>query len=94
MAGLTAVVVVWADAHAGPDRWTPIEDLDDDGEYLVESCGWLVPVGDGGKPDHVTLAQSYTPDEHVDHVLHIPISMVRSIASITQRQVQSDCATP
>lgn len=94
MAGLTAVVVVWADAHAGPERWTALEELDDDGEYLVESCGWLLPVDQGGKPDHVTLAQSLTPDEHVDHVIHIPVSMVRTIASITQRQVQSDRATP
>lgn len=83
MARLTAAVVRWADAHAGTEHWTPLDELEDDGEYLVESVGWLLPVDEGGKPDHVTLVQSVTPDEHVDHVIHIPVSMVRTIASVS-----------
>ena len=95
MAGLTAVVVHWADAHAGTEHWTPVEELDDDGEYIVASVGWLLPVDEGGKPDHVTLVQSLTVDDHVDHVLHIPVSMVRTIASITPQHVVSQvAATP
>lgn len=83
MARLTAVVVRWADAHSGAEQWTPIDEMDDDGEYLVESVGWLIPVDEGGKPNHVTLAQSLTPDDAVDHILHIPTSMVRNIASVS-----------
>ena len=83
MARLTAVVVSWADAHAGMEHWTPLTDLEDDGEYIVSSVGWLIPVDEGGKAEHVTLAQSLTPDDDVDHVIHIPVSMVRTIASIT-----------
>lgn len=83
MARLTAAVVRWADAHAGVEHWTALEELDDDGEYIVESVGWLLPVDEGGKADHVTLVQSLTADDHVDHVLHIPVSMVRTIASVS-----------
>ena len=89
MAGLTAVVVVWADAHADVEQWTPLEDLDRDGEYLVKSCGWLIPVDLGGKADHVTIAQSLTPDDMVDHVLHIPVSMVRTLASMAMPRLDS-----
>lgn len=83
MARLTPVVVRWADAHAGLEHWTPIDELEDDGEYIVESVGWLLAPDDGGKADHVTLAQSLTPDDQVDHVIHIPVSMVRNLASIS-----------
>lgn len=96
MAGLTAVIVRWADAHAGTEHWTPLEELDDDGEYIVSSVGWLLPVDEGGKADHVTVVQSVTADDHVDHVLHIPVSMVRTLVSITSPQdvVSPIAATP
>lgn len=83
MAGLGAAIVRWADAHAGADHWTPLGEMDDDGEYIVQSVGFLVPVDEGGKPDHVTLVQSITPDDHVDHVIHIPVGMVRTIVSVS-----------
>lgn len=96
MAGLTAVIVRWADAHAGTEHWTPLEELDDDGEYIVSSVGWLLPVDEGGKADHVTVVQSVTVDDHVDHVLHIPVSMVRTLVSITSPEyvVSPIAATP
>jgi len=71
------VRVEWADAHAGPEQWTQLADMDDDGEYIVNSVGYLLPTGDGGKDGHVTLVQSITPNDDVDHTLHIPVAMVR-----------------
>ena len=85
MAGLELVRVIWADAHAGPQEWQPMEEMDVAGEYLVESVGHLVPVTMGGKVDHVTLAQSITPEAHVDHVIYIPSGMVRMIETLTSR---------
>ena len=79
MAGLKAVLVVWADAHADLETWTHPDDIDDNGEYLVRSVGWHLPVGDGGKTDHMTLCQSQTPNGDIDHVLHIPVGMVRTV---------------
>lgn len=72
------VVVVWADAHAGPGHWAEL-DTEDKDEYLVRSCGFLLSTEQGGKPEHITLAQSYTPDLDFDHVLYIPKGMVRHI---------------
>lgn len=77
MAGLVPVLVIWADAHADLETWTHPDDIEDSGEYLVKSIGWQLPTGDGGKADHLTICQSQTPDGDVDHVLHIPIGMVR-----------------
>jgi hypothetical protein len=34
---------------------------------------------DGGKKDHVTVYQSETEDGDLDHILHIPVLMVRGI---------------
>jgi hypothetical protein len=77
MAGLTPILVVWADAHADLETWTHPDEIEDTGEYLVRSIGWQLPAGEGGKQDHLTICQSQTPDGDVDHVLHIPIGMVR-----------------
>lgn len=82
MVGLTGfdgvmLLVVWADAHGDGDGWTSLEEIDDDGEYLVRSVGFLLSVEHGGKDGHVTLAQSLTPDDMVDHLIHIPVGMVR-----------------
>ena len=74
------VVVHWADAHAdGEGTWTPLAELADNGEYIVESVGFLLTAGDGGKTGHVSLAQSITTDDMADHIIHIPQGMIRSI---------------
>ena len=72
------VLVIWADAHAGSGHWAELdtEDLD---EHLVQSVGMLVTDQDGGKPKHITLAQSKSPDGFYDHVIHIPNQMMREI---------------
>jgi len=86
MAGLTPVLVEWADAHAGPEHWAALDSMEDDGEYIVRSIGWLLPADEGGKHDHVTLAQSITPDHDVDHTLHIPVGMVRRLVVLCNAQ--------
>ena len=73
----TMVLVEWNDAHAGDnDTWTPLEDIEDTGYYVVKSVGWLLPDAKAG---HVTIAQSLTPDEQVDHLLHVPAGMVNKM---------------
>ena len=76
---LQAVKMIWADAHSDSAGWVGVKDHSDDGEYLVHTLGWLIPENEGGKPGHVTICQSYTPDEDVDHILHVPLGMVRSL---------------
>jgi uncharacterized protein YndB with AHSA1/START domain len=77
------VSVTWADAHSDSSGWTGHKELDDEGEYLVHSVGWLLTESMGGKPGHLTICQSYTPDEDVDHVLYVPNGMVRKVDVLT-----------
>lgn len=86
MAGLAIVRVDWADAHAGPEHWTALDEMEDDGEYIVSSVGYLLPTSDGGKDGHVTLVQSITPHDDVDHTLHIPVGMVRKCVVLCNAQ--------
>jgi hypothetical protein len=72
------VVVKWADAHQGPGHWCTLDE-DDKDEHIVATCGLLIPEDDGGKPKHLTIAQSQSPDGFVDHVIYIPQGMVRSM---------------
>lgn len=74
------ILLVWADAHAGENEsWVAVEDVEDSGEYLVSSIGWVI---DGAKEKHVTIAQSWTQDDQVDHLLHIPLSMIRKVHAL------------
>lgn len=74
-----AAFVIWADAHSDGIGWTPRDEVGTDGELLVKTCGWLLPAGEGGKEGHVTIAQSITPHDDIDHIIHIPKGMVRSV---------------
>lgn len=71
------VYVVWADAHAGAGHWAELE-TEDMGEHLVTTVGLLVTEEQGGKPVHITVAQSKSPDGFYDHVIYIPTGMVRA----------------
>lgn len=75
------VSVIWCDAHAVTDSWTPIEELDRK-ECLVESTGlWITDAKEG----HIVLAQSMISDEEtVDGVLAIPVGMVRFIHRLSR----------
>jgi hypothetical protein len=78
--GLThpVVMVTWMDAHAATETWTPLDDIDQD-PCIVVSCGFLLTVEQGGKPDHVTIYQSKTDNDDVDGVLCIPVAMVKTL---------------
>ena len=74
----TMVVVTWHDAHAATDTWTPITEIGSDPCEVV-SCGFLLPISDGGKEGHITLFQSKTDADDVDGVLCIPVAMVQDM---------------
>lgn len=77
---MSAVFVIWHDAHSGSESWVNIKDLDKD-PAIVETVGFILPTADGGKPGHITLFQSRTEDA-LDHVLHIPHGMIQRIVAI------------
>lgn len=84
------VIVEWADAHQATDSWTAIEDLDDEGERVIHTVGFLLPVDEGGKDQHVTIFQSLDEEqEMVDNVLHIPVGMVKSMRAVSFDRVGS-----
>ena len=76
---LRLVAITWADAHADCYEWTGLADVEDTGDYLVRSVGILLV---DAKRGHVSIAQSMTPDEDVDSVLHIPKGMVRRVEAL------------
>lgn len=72
-------LVYWADACGGDPGWLTLEDVEDDGEVLVQSIGFLVPTEDpGGKQNHVTLLQSFHDGDGIN-LFYIPVGMVRKI---------------
>lgn len=77
MSGPPMVSVIWIDAHQLTDAWTELADIDDDGDRVVHSVGFLVPT----KAGHICLAQS-VDEERVDNVLAIPHGMVRRICRL------------
>jgi len=84
---VTVVLVTWHDAHSGAESWINIKDLDTD-PAEVQSVGFLLATTDGGKPDHITLYQSRNEDS-VDHVLHIPVGMVKHIKVLMDIEINS-----
>lgn len=73
------VLVTWADTHLSEGGWLDLPDYEDDGECIVASVGFHIPVGDpGSKEKHLTLWQTLCKDEGI-HAIHIPIGMVREI---------------
>ena len=43
------VLVIWHDAHAGSGSWEYLNDLEDDGDYVVKSVGYLIDAKKYGK---------------------------------------------
>jgi len=84
---VTVVLVVWHDAHSGSESWINIKDLDSE-PAEVKSVGFLLAMSDGGKPNHVTLYQSRNEDS-LDHVLHIPVGMVKSIKLLMELEIKN-----
>lgn len=75
------ICVVWADAHAGAGHWAELEEHDM-GEHLVTTVGMNITPKEGGKPEHITVAQSLSPDGFYDHVIYIPTGMVRTLCTL------------
>lgn len=73
------VIVRWIDAHAGDEGGWHGLDPDDKDEYINQTAGFLIATSDGGKPNHVTIGQSISQEGLYDHVIHIPIIMVKTI---------------
>ena len=73
------VLVTWADTHLSEGGWLDLDEYEDDGECLVSSVGFQIPVGDPGSKDkHLTLWQTLCKEEGI-HAIHITIGMVRDI---------------
>lgn len=73
------VLVTWADTHLSEGGWLDLDEYEDDGECVVSSVGFQIPVGDPGSKDkHLTLWQTLCKEEGI-HAIHIPIGMVRDI---------------
>lgn len=73
------VIVIWHDAHADQSgSWMEMDDFHHN-PYIVESCGFLL---DGVKSGHVSLAQSWSHEDMVDSVIHIPQAMVVQITRL------------
>jgi len=83
---VTAVLVIWHDAHSGSESWINIKDLDSE-PAEVKSVGFMLAPADGGKPDHITLYQSRNEDS-LDHVLHIPVGMVKSVKMLMELEIK------
>lgn len=74
------VLIKWADACGEEPGWIALDALEDDGETIVTTVGFLIPADDpGGKQNHVTVMQSHHEGEAI-HVFHIPVGMVRSMS--------------
>lgn len=74
------VEVVWFDAHAVTESWTPVDELDRE-NCVVRSVGMLM---DNVKEGHLVLAQSMIcGQDTVDNVLAIPAGMVRQVNPLT-----------
>lgn len=73
------VMVTWADTHMSASGWLELKDYEDDGECIVASVGYHIPVGDPGSKDkHVSLWQTLCKGEGI-HAIHIPVGMVRDL---------------
>lgn len=73
------VRVVWADAHTSESGWLDMADYADNGEILVHTVGYLIPVGDDGSKDkHISVWQTLCDGEGI-HGFHIPVAMVRDM---------------
>lgn len=71
------VRVRWHDAHSCGDGWQAIEEIDAE-PYVVDSIGYVIV---GAKPNHIVLAASAS-DDAVDHVLAVPLGMVREVVEL------------
>lgn len=89
---LTPVIVEWHDAHVGVDGWEDLENVKDDGPCIVHSTGFLLSEEDGGKEGHVSLVATWSQDDMVHSVFHIPSPMVQKIHILMRSHELADVA--
>jgi hypothetical protein len=78
----TVVYIQWADTHLSEGGWLDMQSYEDDGECLVDTVGFLIPIGEPGSKDkHVTVWQTICKEEGI-HAIHIPVAMVRDMKAI------------
>lgn len=87
---LVPVLVEWHDAHVGVDFWEDRENLEDDGPCVVHSCGLLLTTENGGKENHVSLVATWSDDDMVHSVFHIPKQMVQRIEVLVRSNELAD----
>lgn len=90
---LVFVVVEWHDAHVGSDGWEARQDLVDDGPAVIESCGFLLTPEQGGKKNHVSIVTTWSEDDMVHSVFHIPEQMVQRIDVLVRSHELADVIT-
>jgi len=73
----SAVWVLWHDAHSIESSWVSLDEIENQ-PAVVESVGWLIPHC---VENHIVIAQSLLDDEG-DHILAIPVGMVRGMKTI------------
>ena len=79
----SVVLVEWADAHCSEGGWIDLDEYKDDGEVIVSTVGFLIPIGDeGAKEGHVTVWQSIADGDGI-HGFHIPVQMVRNVTVLS-----------
>jgi hypothetical protein len=69
---LKSVYIKWLDAHDELDTWIASEDIEKE-PCVITSLGFLI---ENGKPEHVTLAQSYSDELLYNNIIYIPNAMV------------------
>ena len=84
------VYVVWHDAHSVGSGWQTTDDIGAD-PCIVESVGILISKVKAG---HVVIAQSRTDDEQIDHVLAIPVAMIKSMQVLSLDSVSAVSPSP
>jgi hypothetical protein len=78
------VLVIWHDAHSGSGTWEYLNDLEDDGPYVVRSVGYLIDAKKHGKNKHTSIGQSLSEVDCLDSILHIPNAMVQKIITLIE----------
>lgn len=87
---LVPILVEWHDAHVGTASWEDRVDLEDDGPCVVHSSGFLLPTSLGGKENHVSMVATWSEDDMVHSVFHIPRQMVQRIVVLTRSHELAD----
>lgn len=76
---LIPVVVEWHDAHTGSDGWEAREDVVDEGPAVVHTSGFLLTEDLGGKKNHISVVTTWSADDMVHSIFHIPKQMVQRV---------------